>query len=405
MTQVPDAPSSSDKPAVPPGDSSQAGQQKRAALLADGQADTPKNQAVRSLITGAPNYRRPANVKRSTHAQRLFLLLFVIVLLLLGGMALFGYTFYLREIKPTLSSLQTYSRHLPAGDATPSSAPAVAQAVAIEIPPDVRQEMAASSSALAEIQRQLDSLRKLQADQEGQVRTLADRVASRGAQEVPVSTASSAGVPTEPTSDALIAEANTPSMMELRLLKERNRLTAYADEAIATGEREPLVRIVEAMSDPERANLWHAAKAEYYRVMGHYQFVTRIDPGFRLPLDELYPKGSVRDEADLTTEQLIELLSQRESDWQIRLRSAFLLGGRRTPEVGNALIDALKNDPSLDVAKEAQLSFEQTLGRRFRLFDIPAIESWWQTQVALRSGPAPRAELRAKEDSDKKPES
>ena len=40
-----------------------------------------------------------------------------------------------------------------------------------------------------------------------------------------------------------------------------------------------------------------------------------------------------------------------------------------------------------------------------RAFDIPAIESWWQTQVALRSGPAPRAELRAKEDSDKKPES
>jgi hypothetical protein len=170
-------------------------------------------------------------------------------------------------------------------------------------------------------------------------------------------------------------------------MKERNRLTAYADEAISTGNRRTLNLLVDAMRDPDRATLFHAAQAEYYRVVVHYQMLSRIDPGYKLALRELFPGQSLRDEADLSTPQIIGLLQDPEKDWRARLRAAYLLTGRRTPEVGDALVAALRGDPNLDVAKEAQLSFESTFGRRFLLFDLAGIETWWQTQ-AMRSSSA-----------------
>ena len=168
-------------------------------------------------------------------------------------------------------------------------------------------------------------------------------------------------------------------------MKERNRLTSYADEAISTGNRRTLNLIVDAMRDPDRATLFHAAQAEYYRVVVHYQMLSRIDPGYKLAVSELFPGEKLRDEADLRTSQIIELLKDQDKDWRARLRAAYLLTGRRTPEVGDALVAALREDPNLDVAKEAQLSFESTFGRRFLLFDLPGIEAWWQTQTAVRS--------------------
>jgi hypothetical protein len=58
------------------------------------------------------------------------------------------------------------------------------------------------------------------------------------------------------------------------------------------------------------------------------------------------------------------------------------MGGRRSFEVGELLIKVMKEDPSFDVAKEAQLSFEQNTDHTFRLFDIPAIDAWWKTQTS-----------------------
>jgi hypothetical protein len=52
-------------------------------------------------------------------------------------------------------------------------------------------------------------------------------------------------------------------------------------------------------------------------------------------------------------------------------------------------VNALATDPSLDVAKEAQLSFEQNVGRHFLLFDVEAVQTWWKTQRAITpSSPA-----------------
>jgi hypothetical protein len=58
------------------------------------------------------------------------------------------------------------------------------------------------------------------------------------------------------------------------------------------------------------------------------------------------------------------------------VRAAILLKSSDSPETNTKLIEAVKNDPSLEVAKHAQIALEQRIQRRFRLFDIPAIEAW-----------------------------
>lgn len=319
---------------------------------------------------------RPAtkpNIRRSAPAVRWFYGLLVLVLALVAG----AVGFYVKNIAPALASLGV------AAAASPVAAPV--RAVEIQLPDAFRNELAKASSQIAELQQQIDGFRALQATHEKRFESMTERLESLPPVGPVMSTTEAAGVSSaaaeKPFGESL---SGSPAMAEMRLLKERNRLTAHADEAISTGLRRPLELITEAMKDPARATLYHAGKAEYYRVVGHFHLMNRIDPGYQLPVGLLFPEAEVRDEADLKTEQLMGLLADQEKDWQVRLRAAFLLGGRRTLEVGEALVKAMKEDPSLDVAKEAQLSFQQNMGRNFLLFDLAAIESWWETQTVLR---------------------
>lgn len=170
----------------------------------------------------------------------------------------------------------------------------------------------------------------------------------------------------------------TAAMSELLLLKERNRLTDYADKAIATGSRDALQAVVEAMFDPERQSLHHAAQAEFRRVQAFYEISASIDPAYKLPLLELFKDGSVKAEADVKPAQLMTLMKDSGQPWEVRLRCAYLLRESPDKSVNTALLQALKEDASLDVAKQAQTSLERRLAKRFRLFDIPAVEAWMQ---------------------------
>lgn len=336
--------------------------------------NTDMDSIVRRRST-APAYL-PPNIRRSTHILRYFVAL---LLLLIGFAAVVGWTYFSR-IKPALAEKS----------ASPASASPVARAVAVQLPSETLDKIAATSAQIVELQKQIDATRALQKKQDEQLQKLIERVAStRSESPPPIATTDSAGIATESPSTGPFDPPASVGSAELRLIKERNRLTAYADEAISTGLRRPLTLITDAMRDPERANLYHAGQAEYYRVMGHFQLLNRIDPAYKLPVSELFPTEKIRDEADLNSEQLIALLANKEHPWQVRLRSAFLLGGRRTPEVGDALVNALVCDPSLDVAKEAQLSFEQNVGRHFLLFDVEAVKTWWQTQRAVSPPAAP----------------
>lgn len=172
----------------------------------------------------------------------------------------------------------------------------------------------------------------------------------------------------------------TPTQQEFIQLKERNRIAQYADEAIATGMRKPLEVLVEYMRDPGSKHLHEAASAEYLRAVRSVQFIQREDPGYRLPVAELFKDKNIRDEADVKPEALLKLLADHQQPWELRVRVCFLLLGSTLPETNAQLIKAIKEDPSLDVAKHAQFSLEQRIKRRFRIFDIPAIEEWAKAQ-------------------------
>lgn len=177
-----------------------------------------------------------------------------------------------------------------------------------------------------------------------------------------------------PNPDAV--QQPTEARAELLLLKERNRLTDYADKAIATGSRDALQAVVETMFDPEKQNLHHAAQAEFRRVQAFYEISASIDPAYKLPLLELFKDGSVKSEAEIKPARLMALMKDPQQPWEVRLRCAYLLRESPDKDVNAALLQALKDDDSLDVAKQAQTSLERRLGKRFRLFDIPAVEAW-----------------------------
>jgi hypothetical protein len=331
--------------------------------------NTDVDALVRRRSSEIP-YIRP-NIRRADHARRYFVALLSLLLVLFVAIT---WT-YFTQIKPALTSTLD-----------PTSKVPVARAVEVQLPAQTLDQIAATTTQIGELQKQIDATRALQASQNEQLQKLIERVATtrtEPASPPPIATTDSAGIATEAPATGPFDPPASVGSAELRLIKERNRLTAYADEAISTGLRRPLRLIIDAMRDPERANLYHAGQAEYYRIMGHFQLLNRIDPAYKLPVAELFPKEKIRDEADLNSSQLISLLGDIEKPWQVRLRSAFLLGGRRTPEVGDALVKALVNDPSLDVAKEAQLSFEQNVGRHFLLFDVEGVQTWWKTQRAV----------------------
>ncbi len=333
---------------------------------------------IRPVVVAAstPAPTRPSNLRRSSHALQLFGVLFVVVLLLFAALLAGIYSFYEKKIQPHLTATQSVR---------PAAAPPVPAALQIDIPPDTRNEIAATTAKVAELQKQIDALRDASSTIDGRLRELSERMAAAASTAAPAPKI--ADVPptlaTDGKSDAEVASVvpvTSVTNQELVLLKERNRLTAWADEAIATGNRKMLDLLIKRLTDPEHANLRDAAFAEIQRIYYHLRFTIRIDPGFRIPVNEMFKDAGIRDEADLKTEQLITLLNDAKQEWQVRLRAAWLLGGRRTPEVSESLIKCVKEDAVLDVAKEAQLSLEQNIDRKFLLLDIPAIDAWWKTQ-------------------------
>lgn len=244
------------------------------------------------------------------------------------------------------------------------------------------------SEPVAALQAQLDAWRRDQLTSQKELREAIERVAATrgggGEAAVPavaptVSVLDGQGQPGVSRTADMVANV-TPTQAEFIQLKERNRITAYADEAIATGNRKPLETLVEYIRGSGSDHLRDAAQSEYMRVVRMIQFFQREDPGYRLPVAELFKGENLQYEADLKPAHLFKLLADPKLPWEVRVRAAMLLKGSDAPETNTKLIDAIKGDPSLEVAKHAQISLEQRIQRRFRLFDIPAIEAWQKEQ-------------------------
>lgn len=244
----------------------------------------------------------------------------------------------------------------------------------------MESELAEARTQLRALQTRLDARTGEEERLQGRLQEMADRMALLLQQN---SLSGSGGEGRDPGRAAEVAAmlpSVSPATRELILIKERNRLSDYADRAIATGSRDALQSLVEAMLDPEMKQLVHAAQAEFKRVQAYYDMGIGIDPGYTLPVQELFKDAGLTREADLTPAQLHGLLADLKQPWEARLRAAFLLRSSNEADTTERLLKALKEDPMLDVAKQAQITFENRVGRKFRLFDIPAIEAWWQAQ-------------------------
>lgn len=241
--------------------------------------------------------------------------------------------------------------------------------------------MNSTQEQIATLQKQIDANTQERVRTNAQLQEITDRMALLLKQNAFVPSFEKPRVSQGDAAEvASMLPSVSPSTSELILLKERNRLTSYADKAIAIGSRDDLQAIVDAMFDPAMQHLNHACQAEFKRVQNYYEYSISIDPGFTLPLQELFKDSSVRAEADLKHEQLTTILQDFKQPWEFRLRSAYLLRASTDKNANEILLKALKDDPSLDVAKQAQTTFEKRVGRKFRLFDLPTIEAWWQTQ-------------------------
>lgn len=302
-----------------------------------------------------PNLRR-------THLTRRHLVISMGTSVVVGLLLLWWFNdFYQREIAPRLGAAAVPAAAQPESSATAALATAAEQITAL--------------------QKQVDVMRREQLLMQQNTRESLESISTvlNNPKLAPAPAVASA---TQPGEARIPDEAPdiSPTQKEFIQLKERNRLTAYADEAIATGMRQPLAVLVEYLRDPDSKHLHEAAQAEYMRAVRSIQVLQRDDPGYRLPVAELFKDQNIRDEADVKPEALLKLLADHQQPWEVRVRVCFLLLGSTVPETNAQLIKAIKEDPSLEVAKHAQLALEQRVKKRFRIFDIPAIEEWSRSQ-------------------------
>lgn len=331
-----------------------------AAAKAKSPSGLPKERDVPNVVSSHLIYR-PLVISLSTSLIIGLLLLFV------------GRWFYLEKIEPRLSAAAA-----PAPVSAPASVPTPAPA---QSDTKLREELAKSAEHIAALEKQVDVMRREQLLMQQKTRESLESISAT--LKIPeLAPAPESPVTNQPGTPRMadMKPQVTPTQEEFILLKERNRLTQYADEAIATGMRRPVEVLVDYMRDPQLPHLHDAAQAEYLRAIRAIQLLQREDPGYRLPVAELFKDSSIRDEADVPPAALLKLLADYKLSWEVRVRVCFLLLGSPLPETNAQLIKSIKEDPSLDVAKHAQLALEQRVKKRFRLFDIPAIEAWFQSQ-------------------------
>jgi hypothetical protein len=346
---------------------------RRQALLYDDFPNAEKHH--QHEIEVAPSSGRSTNLRRSHHLLKFLLLVYLANLLVIAAFGTWFYNFINREVETRLADFRPEAKapSTPDPAPTPVAAPVKVTGVSAE---ELGKVTVAFNSQLTELQAQLQASQKRLAEVEQQNQLHATRLKdlAQESPQVPLQPA-----PTVSVTDSTIAlESNlSPSQAELVLLKERNRLTGYADEAISTGAREPYENLWAALDDPRRAKLIHAARTEILRVQNYYLSGSRIER-YDIPVGDYYPDSASLRDAQLPEDKLIELMSNPKHPWQVRLKAANLLGLRRSTAVGDALVKVIKQDANLDVVKEATFSFEQMTGFRAKLFEPASVEAWWK---------------------------
>ena len=358
--------------------------------------------------TAHPNQRRGHFALKVWAGSALF------SLLLMGGFGLLLHHFYQERIETRLGRLHEQLNVVSPGiQSQLSDAERAAQTSTKDLADlkqtmgqlrsDFRTEVDGLKQSLSGISRQIDELRRADTTLEGKIAEASKSSASLSDSLQPLQSRlqtldsqvndlalhigqlqpdGSKPAMKPDTAGAEPLPASSSANDELVLLKERNRLTLRADEAMATGKAEPLRALWKSLRDPELANLKHAAAAEIIRVQNHLDHLTRLPPDYKVPVKEYFPAAASDKDADLPATSLISLLLDSAKPLAARARAARLLSGKRSMETGEALLKAMRTDPELDVVKEAQYAMHDTFKFAVPLFDTLAAESWWDRNKA-----------------------
>jgi hypothetical protein len=335
--------------------------------------DAEEERATQLGLQRAALAATVANQRRNGSAGKFFAATLVIMLAAFGAFAAMLFSFYQSNILPALARAQAASQPHEL-ETTPQLEAARADLAAAQA------SLSKAHDAILHLQRQYDALAlKQQASDSSytqMIEQLKTALADKPKDGRPADTASSLSAA---LSVASVVPVTSPVNEELRLLKERNRLTFYADQAIATGSSEAMDNLWRSIDDPELTRLRDGAKAEIIRVQNYYSQLSRLPPDFRLPVQALFHDPAIRSEADLQPAQLTQLLTDQKQPLEVRARAAYVLGGHPTdPKVAAALVQAMTTDPSLDVMKEVQRTLSLDHGMIIPPLNARAAKAWWQ---------------------------
>lgn len=175
---------------------------------------------------------------------------------------------------------------------------------------------------------------------------------------------------------------------EISELETRNHILSLGDQAISKASRSALEDLLKLITEPSNPNLLNTVLAEIRRIKIFWFNATTIS-GKTLKVK--MQDGALKNESDLTTDELIKLLL--EEDYSSRAKSAQLLGNRKEKHVPEALLQCIKKDEHLEVVRDAVNSFKlitgyyagDVFGAIFRASDIQAagddresIDIWWE---------------------------
>jgi hypothetical protein len=371
---------------------------RRKAILSDDSVPGKDTPAVSNLTYTVQQQAGPgANQRRQRQVlKQILVVVLANNLLIAGGVVWFVYSSF-ADIESQLRGSSSVQHN---AAPSPAVAPSTIDTEAIEkrastLEAKLSQQITDLQKKLSESTQQAEAAQKQREATEQKLDELTRRVAGV-ASEVQDHEKAAPPPTADPAASAIANSENKntpelpPSQAELVLLKERNRLTAYADEAIASGSRDAYEQLWKAISDPRLTNLTHAARAEILRVQECYLNGQRAKyygiQQYQIPIADLLPDAASLTPAQLTDDQLIQILADQKAPWQARVKAAWYLGRHRSTKVGDALVKAVKEDPMLDVEAEATYSFEQVTGYRSKLFEPDNLEAWWDS---YKAAPAP----------------
>ena len=166
---------------------------------------------------------------------------------------------------------------------------------------------------------------------------------------------------------------------EVAKLQLRNHILELGDKAISHADRTALNELLRLEKNPPDANLLDAINCQIGTVKAFWISVTRIKGK---TLKDLLQDGTLKEEKEYTTPELIELLLKHKN-CLVRVRAAKIINRCYEKGVPEALIKCMEQDLDLEVLKYAKDAFEIITGYKGSdVFNIKPLKNWWKIHSA-----------------------